>query len=87
MSENRLNPNPSTITFYGADWCPDCRRAKRWLTENNVPFEVHDVDADAEANEFVKQIEGGRRSIPLIIFPGGDFLIEPSNDDLAAKAA
>lgn len=86
MSDNRNNTNPNSITFYGADWCPDCRRSKRWLTENNIPFEFYDVDGDAEANEFVKQVEGGNRSIPLIIFPGGAWLVEPSNDALAAQA-
>lgn len=87
MNDSRLNTHPSTIALYGADWCPDCRRSKRWLTENNVAFDFYDVDADPEANEFVKKIEGGNRSIPLIIFPDGSTLVEPSNDALAAKAA
>ena len=26
------------IVLYGADWCPDCRRAKTYLKENNIPF-------------------------------------------------
>ena len=86
MSENRLNPNPSGITFYGADWCPDCRRSKRWLTENNVPFEFFDVDADPESSEFVKKVNNGSRSIPTILFPGGAKLVEPSNEELAAHA-
>ena len=32
------------ITLYGADWCPDCLRAKAYLKENNIDFEFVDVD-------------------------------------------
>ena len=31
------------IILYGADWCPDCRRAKTYLTENNI--EVNEIEA------------------------------------------
>ena len=30
-------PGHSTITVYGAPWCPDCRRAKQFLNEQGVP--------------------------------------------------
>jgi glutaredoxin len=29
------------IKVYGASWCPDCRRAKRFLGDQRVPFEWH----------------------------------------------
>ena len=32
---NQINSIPE-ITVYGADWCPDCRRAKRLLDERKV---------------------------------------------------
>ena len=39
------------IQFYGADWCPDCQRAKAYLKENNIEYEFIDVDLDAEATK------------------------------------
>jgi thioredoxin reductase (NADPH) len=27
------------IVLYGADWCPDCRRAKSFLDESGVEFD------------------------------------------------
>ena len=34
------------ITFYGADWCGDCRRSKRLLAELNVEYTLIDVEKD-----------------------------------------
>ena len=28
------------VTVYGAYWCPDCRRAKKFLGEQFVPYTV-----------------------------------------------
>ena len=75
----------ATITMYGADWCPDCRRSKKFLLDNSIPFTWMDTDADKEAEEFVKQKNNGKRIIPTIIFEDGSFLVEPSNEALAEK--
>ncbi|CAA0219160.1 FAD-dependent oxidoreductase [Tenacibaculum maritimum] len=57
----------SNILLYGADWCPDCRRAKTYLTENNIPFTFIDVDLDEKATEKVEAINNGKRIIPTLI--------------------
>ena len=72
------------ITMYGADWCSDCRRSKGYLTAHGVPFTYVDVDADAAAKEMIEKLTGAK-SIPVIIFDDGSYLIEPSNDALGAK--
>jgi len=73
------------IQMYGADWCPDCRRAKRFFQEHGIEFEWHDTESDPEAAEFVRRVNNGKRIIPTIIFPDGSMLVEPSNAQLAAK--
>ena len=73
------------ITMYGADWCGDCRRSKRFLDENKVGYNYIDVEADASASDKVIEINGGMRSIPVIVFPDGSHLTEPSDNDLRAK--
>ena len=75
----------ATITVYGADWCSDCRRSKKFLQDNSIPFNWVDTDANQEAEEFVKQKNNGKRVIPTIIFEDGSFLVEPSNEALAEK--
>lgn len=75
----------TNITMYGADWCGDCRRSKRFLDSNNVAYEYIDVEADLSASEKVIQINGGMRSIPVIVFPDGSHLTEPSDNALKEK--
>ena len=73
------------ITMYGAEWCGDCRRSKRFLDGNNVVYNYIDVEADASASEKVIEINGGMRSIPVILFPDGTHLTEPSDNALKEK--
>lgn len=73
------------ITMYGAEWCGDCRRSKRFLDENNVQYKYIDVEADQTASDKVIEINGGMRSIPVILFSDGSHLTEPSDKDLQTK--
>jgi glutaredoxin-like protein len=71
--------------MYGADWCGDCRRSKRLLEELNVEITHIDVEADESAAAKVVEINGGAKSIPVIVFPDGTHMTEPSDNDLKAK--
>jgi glutaredoxin-like protein len=73
------------ITMYGADWCGDCRRSKRLLDELDVQITHIDVEADETAAVKVIEINGGAKSIPVIVFPDGTHLTEPSDIELKAK--
>lgn len=56
-----------TIVFYGADWCPDCIRAKNFLKDNGIEYTFIDVDLDKEATSLVEKINNGKRIIPTLI--------------------
>jgi len=73
------------ITMYSAAWCGDCRRSKRFLDSKNVAYNYIDIEADQAASDKVIEINGGMRSIPVIIFPDGTHMTEPSDKDLEAK--
>ena len=73
------------VTVYGAPWCPDCKRAKKFLAEQRVPYDWVDVDRDAEALRHIEELQKGGRSIPTIVFDGSDVLVEPTNEELARK--
>src|SRR4051794_33131910 len=83
--EAGLNDNPTTTRMYGAPWCGDCRRAKKFFGEQRVNYEWVDIDEDEDARRFVELLQNGGRTIPTIIFPDGSYLLEPSNDELARK--
>ena len=76
MSQNQ-------ITMYSADWCGDCVRSKRLLDELNLTYTLIDIEADSAAADKVIEINGGMRSIPVIVFADGTHLYEPS--DIALK--
>lgn len=73
------------ITVYGAHWCPDCRRSKQFLGEQQIPYAWVDIEQDKDAEAFVIEKNEGKRIIPTITFSDGEFLVEPSNAELAAK--
>lgn len=75
----------TSITMYSADWCGDCVRSKRLLDSLEVSYELIDVESVSGASEKVIEINGGKRSIPVILFPDGTHLTEPSDIDLKAK--
>ncbi|MGH2660358.1 MAG: glutaredoxin family protein, partial [Actinomycetota bacterium] len=52
------------ITVYGASWCPDCRRAKRFLGDQRVPFEWHDIEQDPDGVTIVQERNNGNNVIP-----------------------
>ncbi len=75
----------SKVTVYGAYWCPDCRRAKKFLGEQFVPYKWIDIEQDKAAEEYVLARNNGKRIIPTIVFEDDTFLVEPSNAELARK--
>ena len=74
-----------TIAIYGAHWCPDCRRAKKFLADQRVAYEWHDVESDPDAARVVQERNDGTNTIPTIVFPDGSHLAEPTNEELADK--
>jgi len=75
----------SKVTIYGAYWCPDCRRSKKFLGEQFIPFRWVDIEQDKEGEMYVLQKNNGKRIIPTIVFEDDTFLVEPSNAELAKK--
>ena len=64
---------------------PDCRRAKRFLGDQRISFEWHDIEVDPDGVRTVQERNDGNNIIPTIVFPDGSHLSEPSNEELAEK--
>lgn len=71
------------IIFYGADWCPDCQRAKAFLKENEIDYQFIDVDLDKQATKLVESINKGKRIIPTLVINGKSYT-NPDNPTLAS---
>jgi thioredoxin reductase (NADPH) len=75
----------TNLTVYGATWCSDCKRAKKFLGEQRVHYHWVDVEQDADGLALVERVNDGKRIIPTIVFDDGAMLVEPSNAELASK--
>ena len=51
MSENK-------VTMYGAEWCGDCRRSKKFLDTNQVNYTYVDIEHDEAGKEKAIEISG-----------------------------
>jgi len=81
------------VTVYSAFWCPDCRTAKRFLQEHNIPFTEIDIEkTPGAAEEVIKHT--GKRAIPQFVIdgewvqpyiPGQGFLYEKMAKRLGIK--
>ena len=57
------------LIVYTAFWCPDCRVAKRFLNEHQVPFKEIDIETTpGAADEVVRQT--GKRAVPQFVIDG-----------------
>jgi thioredoxin reductase (NADPH) len=73
------------VTVYGAPWCPDCKRAKRFLAEQRIPYDWVDIDMDGDGLRVVEELQAGGRTIPTIVFADRSHLLDPTNEELARK--
>jgi glutaredoxin len=73
-------PAVETLTVYGADWCPDCARVKRYLEAARIPYRYVDLEDDPVAQERI--LRAGLRSIPVVVTPEGRVLVEPTMAEL-----
>ena len=57
------------LTVYSASWCRDCREAKRFLAQHNIPFTEIDIEATpGAADEVLENV--GKRAIPQFVLDG-----------------
>jgi thioredoxin reductase (NADPH) len=73
------------VTVYGAYWCPDCRRSKKFLGEQFIPYRWVDIEQDQDGEAYVLHRNDGRRIIPMVVFEDDSLLVEPTNAELARK--
>ena len=69
------------IRIYTTGWCWDCREAKRFLEEHELPYEEFDIEADLRAAEFVMRVNNRKRKVPTFDVEGRVFHCSPFSAD------
>jgi glutaredoxin len=58
-----------SLVVYTAPWCRDCRAAKRFLQEHQVPYTEVDIEeTPGAADEVIDNV--GKRAIPQFVLDG-----------------
>ena len=52
------------VIMYCRTWCGDCRRARAWLDERQIPYTEVDVEDDPDAHERAASHNQGRLHTP-----------------------
>ena len=79
------HPSSPILTVYSTDHCGDCVRSKRFLDEKGVKYTTINIEHNEDAAKLVMSLNNGYQSVPVITFPDGTHLTEPSNKALEAK--
>lgn len=74
------------IRVVGNRWSPFSHQVKDFLARNQIPYQWLDIELEPEAAKLVEYAEAdGRQHLPLVLFPDGSRLIQPSNLAIAEK--
>lgn len=73
---------PEIIVYARERYCPDVTRTRDRLTELDLPWIEHDIEANTDAAATVERLTGMRR-VPTVVI-GESVLVEPLNDELDA---
>lgn len=76
-----------TLTIYSTPWCGYCTRLKRQLDREGVRYADVDIEADPQAEAFVKDVNGGNAVVPTVVFADGSALTNPSLREVTARVA
>ncbi len=83
--KTNVKPPYEGIRVAGALWSPQLHTVKDFLARHLISYQWLDVDKDASAQALVEAHGQGGKKLPIVQFPDGVVLVEPSLHDLAEK--
>jgi glutaredoxin len=70
VPQHRIGDNRSMeLLVYSAEWCRDCREAKRFLATHSIPYKEINIETTPGAAEEVIA-KTGKRGIPQFVLDG-----------------
>ncbi len=70
------------VTVYGSRSCPDTKRVTEYLDSHKVAYEFKDLDQSPELNDYVADLNAGKRVMPTIRVDDR-VLVNPAEKELA----
>jgi len=60
----RITDSEGKVIVYSTTWCGVCKKAKRWLRQNNIAFSEYDTEESERGRRDYKRMNG--RGVPII---------------------
>ena len=79
-------PEFKGIRVIGHRWSQESHVARDFLARNQVPFKWMDLASDPDAMELLELTGNASRSFPVLIFPDGTLLEQPTTQQIAEQA-
>jgi thioredoxin reductase (NADPH) len=73
------------IRVAGTQWSASSHTIKDFLSRNQIPYQWQEIDNDPQARQLVEEVNQGNHQLPVVFFPDGSYLIQPTLSDLADK--
>lgn len=81
----KFRPPFEGIRVIGNRWSPHSHQIKDFLARNQVPYQWLDIELSEEAQQLVTYANCDRLNLPLVLFPDGSSLLQPTNIQVAEK--
>lgn len=78
-------PVTGELTMYTTTWCGFCRRLKSQLARDGIDMLEIDIEKDPDAAAFVENVNGGNQTVPVVVFPDGTAVTNPSAKEVKAR--
>lgn len=78
-------PRSTEVRVLGFQWSPQAHEVKDFLARNRVPYVWSDVEHDRDARRLAEEAGADLRELPLLIFPDGSRLTQPTDAEVAEK--
>ena len=73
------------VRVIGHRWSSQTHDIKDFLARNQIPYRSLDIETDKEAQTLVEQAGLEASRLPLVFFPDGSYLVEPTNMQVGEK--
>lgn len=80
-----FHPPFEGIRVIGNRWSPHSHQAKDFLARNQVPYQWMDIELSEEGQKLTEYASGDKVNLPVVLFPDGSHLIQPTNLQIAEK--
>jgi thioredoxin reductase (NADPH) len=81
----KVRPPFDGIRVAGTPLSPASYAVRDFLSRNQVPYQWIDLENDAPTRELVAALEAGMSRLPVVFFPDGTAIVQPSPRELAEK--